>query len=244
MAELTGRRRRLFARARAARCTCSAATRTSSAATASSARRCRSAPGSPSRTSIATTSGVCRHLSRRRRGQPGPGLRELQHGGAVEAAGRLRDREQPIRHGHLDRARLGRAPTCSTAATPTASPAQQVDGMDVLAVQRGGASRRSRTARPARGRSSSRCMTYRYRGHSMSDPAKYRTRGGGRRRCAPSTIRSTSCASTCSMAARRRGELKADRQARSRRSCSEAASSPRTARSRIRTELWTDVYRR
>ena len=29
---------------------------------------------------------------------------------------------------------------------------------------------------PARGPSSSRCMTYRYRGHSMSDPAKYRTK--------------------------------------------------------------------
>ena len=45
-----------------------------------------------------------RHLRRlhgRRCGQPGPGLRELQHGGAVEAADPLRDREQPLRHGHL-----------------------------------------------------------------------------------------------------------------------------------------------
>ena len=40
------------------------------------------------------------HLFRRRRRKPGPGLRELQHGGAVEAAGRLRDREQPLRDGH------------------------------------------------------------------------------------------------------------------------------------------------
>jgi pyruvate dehydrogenase E1 component alpha subunit len=47
-------------------------------------------------------------LFRRRRGQPGPGLRELQHGRALEAAGHLRDREQPIRHGHLGRALLGR----------------------------------------------------------------------------------------------------------------------------------------
>ena len=39
-------------------------------------------------------------LFRRRRRQPGPGLRKLQHGGAVEAAGRLRHREQPLRHGH------------------------------------------------------------------------------------------------------------------------------------------------
>ena len=51
--------------------------------------------------------GVCADLFRRRRDQPGPGLRVVQHGGAVEAAGRLRDREQQVRHGHLDRARRG-----------------------------------------------------------------------------------------------------------------------------------------
>ena len=46
-------------------------------------------------------------LFRRRRRQPGPGLRELQHGGAVEAPRRLRHREQPLRHGHLGVALLG-----------------------------------------------------------------------------------------------------------------------------------------
>ena len=50
------------------------------------------------------------HLFRRRRGQPGPGLRELQHGGALEAAGRLRHREQPVRHGHQRRALQRRDP--------------------------------------------------------------------------------------------------------------------------------------
>ena len=67
-----------------------------------------------------------RHLRRlhgRRRRQPGPGLRELQHGGALEAADPLRDREQPLRHGHGP----GRAPppasACASAARPTASPA-------------------------------------------------------------------------------------------------------------------------
>jgi pyruvate dehydrogenase E1 component alpha subunit len=40
-------------------------------------------------------------LFRRRRAEPGPGLRKLQHGGPLEAAGGLCDREQPIRHGHL-----------------------------------------------------------------------------------------------------------------------------------------------
>ena len=46
-------------------------------------------------------------LFRRRRRQPGPGLRELQHGGAVEAPGDLHHREQPLRHGHGDHALLG-----------------------------------------------------------------------------------------------------------------------------------------
>ena len=47
-------------------------------------------------------------LFRRRRGQPGPGLRELQHGRAVEAADHLRDREQPICDGHQRRALVSR----------------------------------------------------------------------------------------------------------------------------------------
>ena len=55
MAELTGRRSGLFPAARAARCTCSPRRRISTAATASSARRCRSAPGSPSPTATAAT---------------------------------------------------------------------------------------------------------------------------------------------------------------------------------------------
>ena len=46
-------------------------------------------------------------LFRRRRGQPGPGLRKLQHGEALDAAGDLHHREQPIRHGHLAQARVG-----------------------------------------------------------------------------------------------------------------------------------------
>ena len=62
--------------------------RISSAATASSARRCRSAPGSPS-PKVSRERRCLPDLFRRRRGQPGPGLRKLQHGGAVEAAGDL-----------------------------------------------------------------------------------------------------------------------------------------------------------
>ena len=67
-------------------------------------------------------------LLRRRRRQPGPGLRELQHGEAVEAAGHLHHREQPLRHGHLGRALGGdhrflparRAPSTSRASRSTA----------------------------------------------------------------------------------------------------------------------------
>ena len=46
-------------------------------------------------------------LFRRRRRQPGPGLRELQHGRALEAAGHLHHREQSLRHGHLGAALVG-----------------------------------------------------------------------------------------------------------------------------------------
>jgi pyruvate dehydrogenase E1 component alpha subunit len=51
----------------------------STAATASSARRCRWARASPLPTSTGQRQRHL-HLFRRRRGQPGPGLRDLQHG--------------------------------------------------------------------------------------------------------------------------------------------------------------------
>ena len=53
-------------------------------------------------------------------------------------------------------------------------PGEQVDGMDVLAVRKA-ADRAARHAREE-GPILLEAMTYRYRGHSMSDPAKYRTR--------------------------------------------------------------------
>ena len=52
-------------------------------------------------------------LFRRRRGEPGPGVRKLQHGRAVEAADHLRDREQPVRDGHQRQPRVGRGPALS-----------------------------------------------------------------------------------------------------------------------------------
>ena len=58
---------------------------------------------------------------------------------------------------------------------PWGIPGMQVDGMDVLAMHAAGEQAVAH-CRAGRGPFLIEAMTYRYRGHSMSDPARYRTR--------------------------------------------------------------------
>ena len=103
--------------------------------------------------------------------------RGAQHGRALEAAGHLHLREQPLRHGHGARAGAARSTTSPSAPCSYDMASEVVDGQDVLVdARRDGARGRARPDRQAP--TLLEVRTYRFMGHSMSDPihGHYRTK--------------------------------------------------------------------
>jgi pyruvate dehydrogenase E1 component alpha subunit len=120
-------------------------------------------------------------------------------------------------------------------------PGEQVDGMDVRAVRAAGAKALD-WARSGKGPYILEMKTYRYRGHSMSDPAKYRTREEVQKvRDELDPIDHVS-ARLIEKKWATQDELKAiDKRVRDR--VNEAAEFAQNTPEPDPSELWTDVYR-
>ena len=213
MAELTGRRQRLFQGQGRLDAHVLGRARTSTAATASSARRRRSAPASPSPTNTAAMTASRLTYFGDGAANQGQVYESFNMAELWKLPGHLHDREQPICHGHRGRARSALAEELYQRGVSFRIPGD--------AGRRHGRARGARPpakraialgARAARAPMILEMKTYRYRGHSMSDPAKYRTReevAGGRARPRPDRPRR---ASGWRSAACRRGRPEGNRQ--------------------------------
>ena len=112
---------------------------------------------------------------RRSRGEPGRFSRVAQHGPTLETALHLHLRKQPVRHGHFPRPRDVVCSDIAQKACAYEMASEFVDGMDVLAV-REATLRAVERARKDYLPTLLEIRTYRFMGHSMSDPGNYRTR--------------------------------------------------------------------
>ena len=163
------------AAAGAARCTCSTSRPPLLRRLRHRRRRAADRRGAGPRRPAAAAPPGHRLLLRRRRRRRRRVPRVAQPRGALEAAGALPVREQPVRHGHRARPPPGADRHRPQGGGVRRGRPSAVDGMDVLAVE--AAARRA--AEPVRrdGRPFLlELRTYRFRAHSMYDPDLYRTK--------------------------------------------------------------------